>query len=83
MYILYKLEKRAETTDTLLFFVAKERSILEEILLSLYDELVEKEIEWFDKECDMSEESLDMTSLTSWCRMRMKDYDIVYVPYVD
>lgn len=83
MYILYKLEKRAETTDTLLFLAAQDRSLLEEILLSLYDELVEKEIEWFDKECDVNEKSLDMASLTSWCRMRMKDYDIVYVPYIN
>ena len=83
MYILYKLEKRAETTDTLLFFVAKERSVLEEIILSLYDELVEREIEWAYKECAMNDETIDIKNLEQWCRMRMKAYDIIYVPYVD
>ena len=83
MYVLYKLERRAETTDTLLFFTAKDRSVLEEVILSLYDELVEKEIQWAEKEWFMSESELDMHSLEEWCRQRMKAYDIVYVPYVD
>ena len=50
MYILYKLQPRANTTDTILLFAAKERSSLEEIILSLYDELVDKEIEWAETE---------------------------------
>lgn len=83
MYVLYKLENRAETTDTLLFYTAKERSTLEEVILSLYDELVEKEIAWTEKECYMSEAEIDIPSLERWCRQRMSAYDIVYVPYID
>ncbi len=44
MYILYKLEKRAETTDTIIYYVAKKRNPLEELLLSLYEELIENDI---------------------------------------
>lgn len=83
MYILYKLEKRAETTDTLLFFVAKERSTLEEIILSLYNEILEREVKWAMNECALTDETINMENLEYWCRMRMKDYDIAYVPYID
>ena len=83
MYILYKLEKRAETTDTLLFLAANDRSLLEEVLLSLYDELVAIEIAWAEKECFMNDENIDFKSLEYWCRMQMKAYDIVYVPYIE
>lgn len=41
MYVLVKLDKRAETTDAILYYVADWRTDLEEILLSLYDEIVE------------------------------------------
>ena len=41
MYVLCKIYPRAETVDTLLYFVSEHRSNLEEILLSLYDEAVE------------------------------------------
>lgn len=44
MYILYKLEKRAETTDTIIYYVAKKRNPLEELLLSLYEELIENDV---------------------------------------
>lgn len=44
MYILCKLEKRAETTDTIIYYVAKKRNSLEELLLSLYEELIENDI---------------------------------------
>lgn len=83
MYILYKLEKRAETTDTILFLVSKDRSTLEEILLSLYNDLVDTEVKYFEKECFMTEENLDMKKLEDWCRLRMRDYDIIYVPYIE
>ncbi len=83
MYILYKLEKRAETTDTILFLVSNDRSTLEEILLSLYNDLIDAEIKYFEKECFMTEENLDMEKLEDWCRLRMRDYDIIYVPYIE
>ena len=47
MYILVKLERRAATTDTLLYFVSDSQTALEEIILSLYDELIEQN---FDKQ---------------------------------
>lgn len=41
MYVLTKLEKRAETTDTIIYFVSDSHEVLEEVLLSLYDEIIE------------------------------------------
>ena len=38
IYILYKLEKRAETTDTILYYASKDERLLEEILLSIWEE---------------------------------------------
>lgn len=38
IYILYKLEKRAETTDTILYYASKDEGLLEEIILSLWEE---------------------------------------------
>ena len=38
IYILYKLEKRAETTDTLLYYASRDRGLLEEIILSIWEE---------------------------------------------
>ena len=38
IYILYKLEKRAETTDTLLYYASRDRGVLEEIILSIWEE---------------------------------------------
>jgi hypothetical protein len=38
IYILYKLEPRAETTDTLLYYASFDRRVLEEIILSLWEE---------------------------------------------
>ena len=38
IYILYKLENRAETTDTLLYYASKDEGLLEEIVLSLWEE---------------------------------------------
>ena len=80
MYILYKLENRAETTDTVLFFAANERESLEEVMLSLFDELVEKEMEWAARECNMSEEDINLHSLVKWCIDRMKSYNIIWIP---
>ena len=38
IYILYKLDKRAETTDTLLYYASYDKGLLEEILLSIWEE---------------------------------------------
>ena len=80
MYILYKLQPRAETTDTILLFAAKDRSSLEEILLSIYDELIDKEMKWAETELYMNEETINIDSLREWCSNRLKSYGIVWVP---
>ena len=83
MYILYKLQPRAETTDTILLFAAKNRNSLEEILLSIYDELIDKEMKWAETELYMNEETINIDSLREWCSNRLKSYDIVWVPELE
>jgi hypothetical protein len=41
MYVLAKLQDRANTTDCVLYYASPSRSILEEILLSFYDDAIE------------------------------------------
>lgn len=79
MYVLCKTEKRAETTDTLLFYVSDTRAPLEEIILSLYNELEEKELTWLEREPN---DDIQYNSLRQWCRERMKCYQIIEVPYL-
>lgn len=83
MYILYKLQPRAETTDTILLFAAKDRNSLEEILLSIYDEFIDKEMKWAEKELYMNEETINIDSLREWCNNRLKSYGIVWVPELE
>lgn len=83
MYILYKLQPRAETTDTILLFAAKDRNSLEEILLSIYDELIDKEMKWAETELYMNEETINIDSLREWCGNRLKSYGIVWVPELE
>lgn len=83
MYILYKLQPRAETTDTILLFAAKDRNSLEEILLSIYDELIDKEMKWAETELYMNEETVNIDSLREWCSNRLKSYGIVWVPKLE
>lgn len=82
MYILYKLQPRANTTDTVLFAVADDYELLEEYLLSIFDEMVEREIKWANTECNLYDEEIDMDNLIKWCINRMKEYKIIYVPYL-
>ena len=83
MYILYKLQPRTETTDTILLFAAKNRNSLEEILLSIYDELIDKEMKWAETELYMNEETINIDSLREWCSNRLKSYGIVWVPELE
>lgn len=82
MYILYKLQPRANTTDTVLFAVADNPELLEEYLLSIFDEMVEREIKWANTECNLYDEDIDMGNLIKWCIKRMDEYQIIYVPYL-
>ena len=78
MFVLCKLEKRAETTDTLLIVCASSQQILEELLLSLFDELYDREMEIAAKEEDyVSEEKI-----RAWCIKMMEYYQIVQVPII-
>ena len=78
MFVLCKLEKRAETTDTLLIVCASSQQILEELLLSLFDELYDREMEIASKEEDYTSEE----KIRAWCIEMMEHYQIVQVPII-
>lgn len=73
MYVLTKLEKRAETTDTIIYFVSDSHEILEEVLLSLYDEIIE------DKK---NYPNIPDEVLTQRIHTYMSRFNIVKVPYL-
>lgn len=78
MFVLCKLEKRAETTDTLLIVCASSQQILEELLLSLFDEIYDREMEIAAKEEDYTSEE----KIRAWCIKMMEYYQIVQVPII-
>ena len=43
MYLLISLTPRAETTDTVVYYAAYEKEILEEVLLSIYNDAMRVE----------------------------------------
>lgn len=73
MYVLTKLEKRAETTDTIIYFVSDSHEILEEILLSLYDEIIEDKKKY---------PNIPDEVLTQRIHEYMSCFNIVKVPYL-
>ena len=79
MYILCKLENRAETVDTIMFCASPDRETLEEILLSLYDELEEKEYAAIQHDWT---EDINHEAVRFWCRQRLYNYHIVWVPVI-
>lgn len=85
MYILYELAPRANTTDTLLYCASDSYETLQEILLSIFDNMVEKEVEWAKREFYQSDDEhlIDFDSLHKWCIERMKKYDITWLPYLE
>ena len=78
MYVLCKLEKRAETTDTILIVCASGQQILEELLLSIFDEIYEREMEVAAREEEYSTEE----EILDWCIEIMNCYQIVQVPII-
>ena len=82
MYILYKLQPRANTTDTVLYAISECYEALQKYMLSMFDELVDREIEWAETECNLHDEQIDMGNLIKWCINRMKEYEIIFVPYL-
>jgi len=83
MYILYKLQPRAETTDTLIIYASKNRAVLEEIILSIFDTLFDKELDLAHRECMFSDTDFDLTNLTHWCIGQTRSYGIVWVPELE
>ena len=78
MYVLVKQEPRAETVDTILFYASNSHEALEEILLSLFDELYAHELAWADREGYE-----DTKSLLNWCINRMDCYKIINIAYLE
>jgi len=73
MYVLIKLEKRAETTDTIIYFVSDSHEVLEEVLLSLYDEIIEDRKNY---------SNIPDEVLTQRIHEYMSLFNIVKVPYL-
>ena len=78
MYVLIKQENRAETTDTILILASNDYEILEEIMLSLFDELLAHEMEWAKRE-----EYDNERAVLEWCISRMNCYQIIRVMYLE
>lgn len=78
MYVLIKQENRAETTDTILILASNDYAILEEIMLSLFDELLAHEMEWANRE-----EYDNERAVLEWCISRMSCYQIIRVMYLE
>lgn len=78
MYVLVKQEPRAETVDTILFYASSSHEALEEILLSLFDELYTHELAWADREGYE-----DTKGLLIWCIERMNCYKIINIAYLE
>ena len=83
MYILYKLQPRAETTDTLIIYASKDRGTLEEIILSVFDDILAKELTAAQYECMFRNEDFDLTNLIHWSIKQTLPYDIVWVPELE
>ena len=78
MYVLVKQEPRAETVDTILFYASNSHEVLEEVLLSLFDELYAHELAWADREGYEN-----TSSLLRWCINRMECYKIINIAYLE
>lgn len=83
MYLLYRLQPRAETTDTVLLAVSNSYEVLQEYLLDEYNALVDYEVKQMEQEAIFHDEKIDMKNLRKWCIDRMKIYDIAWVPYME
>ena len=92
MYVLFKQQPRAEVVDTVLIAVSKSRGLLEEILLSLYEELLQQNMHdveklgktlVFDKNAIPTENTVIFEDIKSWCKERVSLYDIIYVPELE
>lgn len=73
MYVLIKLARRAETMDTLIYFVSDSHSALEELLLSLFDEVYQFALNY--------EQNNDKLALERSIKA-LEDFKIIEVPYV-
>ena len=74
MYILVQVAPRAETFDTLLYYASESRTTLEEIILSLYEEILDNRYAFGD-----------ITDLQFKMRVNqyMDRFHIIQVPYLE
>lgn len=78
MYILTKLESRAETTDTLLYYCAKDRATLEEIILSIYEEVLDNAYIYYQYIPNLTASKFKET-----LNKFIDNFKIVYVPFLE
>lgn len=76
IYLLYKLERRAEATDTIIFFASQSRGLLEEIILSLYEELCERE----ETQAEQYTDEVDYLHIYKECAKKVAVYQILEIP---
>ncbi len=75
LFVLAKLDKRAETTDTLLYYISDLRTDLEEMLLSIYEGVLEaREI----YNAEFPETPVSMKTVNDY----MDTFHIIEVPYI-
>lgn len=72
-YVLTKTEPRAETTDTIIYFVADDKAELEEIILSLYNEIMDNKINY---------PNIPDEIFNARVKDYMRKFTIVKVPYL-
>jgi len=77
MYILTRLEPRAETTDTILYYCTKKRNTLEEFILSLWEELLEDEWAYRQYFSYSHEDYIEKT------KKYINTFHIVRIPYME
>lgn len=77
IYILYKLERRAETTDTLLYYASTDIGVLQEIILSLWQEAREIIYEAMGRNPDMTDENKEHA-----LELYIKQFGITSVPII-
>lgn len=80
MYILTRLEPRAETTDTILYYCAKNRNTLEEFLLSLWEEILDNE--WAFRQYPLCED-YNHNDYIKRMKKYIDTFHIIYVPYME
>jgi hypothetical protein len=75
LFVLAKLNKRAETTDTILYYVSDLRTDIEEMLLSIYEGVLEVRNTY---NIEFPETPVSMKTVNDY----MDTFCIIQVPYI-